>query len=140
MINIGFSDTVSFYNCQEPLGMYSGAIGKSEISCDSQHTDSGEPNCGDCKDARYQVDQLPHSQYWCIDFSQTTTATLDVNFMYITYISKMKIENIDGHANCKYVAVHIAYTFGQFIPSKKVTRDFSYNNPKITKVQIMAKL
>ena len=96
--------------------MYTGAIANSDISCDKSYVDSQSPECGDCRDARYKVDQLPHTQYWCIDFSDTTTASLNISFPYLTYVTSLKIEPVSNDRYCTYIEIQSAIKDAQYSP------------------------
>lgn len=102
--------TVNKHECKEPLGMYTGAIAKSDISCDHEHflNDANKPECGQCKNARYKVDQLPNGGFWCIDYSAVSTAKMDISFHYLTYVNNMQIEAFTSNQLCTKMEIHYA--------------------------------
>ena len=109
-----FYYTVNKDTCKEPLGMYTGAIAKSDVSCDHEHLPSDVPECGKCKNARYKVYQLPYGKYWCIDYSAVETASLDISFHYSTYVRNLEIERFGSVQMCSTIEIHTSITPGEY--------------------------
>ncbi|XP_066928943.1 uncharacterized protein [Clytia hemisphaerica] len=94
------------------MGMYNGAISKHDITCDHEdHVGSPtHPNCASCKDARSKVDVKPHSQYWCIDFTQRDNATIEFSFPFSTFVSYMTIDVLNSDHTYGYLTYATART------------------------------